>query len=279
MMSFKKKAAFTAILSLIALMMVLAAGCTSLPAARDNSSTSNYAPSGDAAVLPANNAATLDVAKGASYGTGDQNPGSTGITVSGQGAVTLKPDVAYVTLGVEVQNADFAKASKANNDAMAKVIAAIKGFGIGDEDIKTTNYSINPVYDDKQKVTGYRVFNAVNVKVKVLDKLGDILTAATDAGANTSYGINFNIQDSTAAYNEALGMAMEKARARADLMAKTLGVTLGKVLTINESSYNQGGTFPGAESAMGDAKSISVPTASGQMDVTASVSVVYEIVK
>lgn len=267
MMNFKNKAVFTAILAMIALMMVFAAGCQSVPAAKDNNPNAID-----------NSTTSLDLAKGTSYSS-DQNPGSSGISVSGQGSVSLKPDVAYIVLGVETQNVDFGKSRQANNEVMAKVIAAIKGFGVGEDDITTTNFSIYPIYDDKQKITGYRVSNTVNVKVKNLDKLGDVITAATAAGANTSYGINFDILDRTAAYNEALAEAMSSAKARADLMAKALGVTLGKVLTVSESSGYSGPVFARGESAMDSAKAIGVPTASGQMDVTASVSVVYEIVK
>lgn len=264
MMSFSKKAWVTALLAAVMLAMVLLAGCTGPVQAYDNKG-------------PANDAATLDLAKGGAIGETGTNNG--GISVTGQGSVTVTPDVATITLGVEKTDADAAKARKANNDAMDKVLAAVKAFGITEEDIQTTNFSIYPVYDDKgQKITGYRVYNTVNVKVKDLAKLGDVLTAATNAGANTSYGISFDVLDRTQAYNEALKQAMEKAKARAEIMATALNVKVGAVITINESSSYSGPIYAREEAAM-DSKGISVPVQSGTMDVTASVSVVYEILR
>lgn len=204
----------------------------------------------------------------------------TGISVSGSGSVSLKPDVATISLGVETMDADAAKARQANDGAMAKVLAAVKGFGIADDDIETTNFNIYPRYDEKgQKITGYTVSNTVSVKVKALDKLGSVLEAAGAAGANISGGIRFDVLDRTAAYNEALAQAMEKARARAEVMAKACGVILGKVLTINESSSYSGPTYASAEKAALMDAAGEVPVSSGQLEVTASVSVKYEIFK
>jgi uncharacterized protein YggE len=212
-------------------------------------------------------------------GPSDENPAATGISVSAQGSITVKPDVAYVQLGVETMDADAGKARKANDEAMAKVLAAVKGFGVSDDDVTTTNFNIYPRYDDKgEKITGYTVNNNVSVKVKNLDKLGDVLTAASEAGANTAGGISFDVQDRTAAYNDALAQAMEKAKARADVMAKACGVTLGRVMTVNESSSYSGPTYAVVEDAM-YSKANAVPVSGGTLDVTASVSVVYEIVK
>jgi uncharacterized protein len=270
MMSFKRNAIFTLVLAMTIVVMVLAAGCQSADAAKAN--TGNNPKS-----------ATLDSAKAMTYSAADQTTGSTnGISVTGQGKITLKPDVAIITLGVQTTDADAAKARKANNDAMAKVLAALKGFGIAGADITTTDFSINPTYNDKgDKITGYTVSNTLSVKVKALDKLGDVLTAASTAGANTSGGISFDILDRTAAYNQALAQAMDKAKARADIMAKACGVTLGKALTISESSSYSGPVFAAANEsvAAGDTKSIAVPVSSGSLDVSASVNVVYEIVK
>jgi uncharacterized protein YggE len=216
---------------------------------------------------------------GTQYFPADEDPASTGISVSAQGTVTVKPDVATVQLGVETMDADAGKARKANDEAMAKVLAALKGFGISEDDVTTTNYGIYPRYDDKgEKITGFTVTNNVSVKVRDLNKLGDVLTAASEAGANTAGGISFDVEDRTKAYNEALALAMEKAKARAEIMAKACGVTLGRAMVVNESSSYSGPTYAAADMAMAS-KAASVPVSGGTLDVTASVSVVYEIVK
>jgi uncharacterized protein YggE len=230
---------------------------------------------------PGGNAAQNDdIALKAAAPAGNADSGNDGISVSGQGSVSVKPDVATISLGVETMDADAAKARKANDTAMAKVLTAVKAFGVADDDIKTSNYSIYPRYDEKgQKITGYTVANTVSVKVKNLDKLGEMLEAAGAAGANTAGGIGFDVQDRTAAYNEALAQAMEKARARAEIMAKACGVKLGRVLTINESSSYSGPVYESDEKRNLALAAGEVPVSSGQMEVTATVSVVYEIVK
>lgn len=262
-----KRTLYLAVAILAALTMVFMAGCQgAAPVAKGGANNSP-------------NAVTYDAKAGPL--TGDQSAGSNGISVSGQGTISVKPDVAYVSLGVETLDTDATKARKANDAAMAKVIAAVKGFGVTDEDITTTNFSIYPRYDDKgQTITGFTVSNSVNVAVKSLDKLGGLLTAASAAGANTAGGINFDVLDRTAAYNQALAQAMDKAKARADVMAKACGVKLGNVLTINESSSYSGPVFASASGSKMDlAAGAPVPVSGGQLDVTATVNVVYEIVK
>ena len=250
---------------LLAAVMMLATGCVSVPAGKANNGQNA-------------NLNTADAAKLAAYGTSDvQN--NNGISVNGQGSITLKPDVAYIGVGVETMDNDSQKARTANDAAMKKVYDALKALSIEDKDITTTNYNIYPRYDNKgTAITGYTVSNNVRVKVKNLDKLGDALTAIGDAGANTSGGISFDVEDRTIAYNQALEQAMGKARARADVIAKACGVKLGKVMTINESSGYSGPMFS-PEMASATKDSMAVPVSGGQLEVTASISVSYEIVK
>jgi len=213
------------------------------------------------------------------YNPTSQNPAATGITVMGQGSVSVKPDVANIQLGVQTTDADAGHARTANDAAMAKVMAAVEGLGVSTNDITTTNYSISPQYDaNGVNVTGFTVSNMINVKAKDLTKLGDIITAAVSAGSNSSYGISFDVQDRTASYNQALSQAMDKAKARATLMAQECGVKLGRVMTVSESSSNPGPVFAMANASVAGAAP-STPVSSGQMDITASVTVVYEIVK
>jgi uncharacterized protein len=257
MKQINKRSVLAALTALVLAAAALMAGCQSAPAAQNNTSLGNAL----------------------SYSASDQTPAANGISVMGQGSITVKPDVANVTLGVETMDTDAGKARTANDAAMARVLAAIKGFGISEDDVTTTNFTMYPRYDDKgEKITGYTVSNTVNVKVKDLDKLGDVLGAASTAGANTAGGISFDVLDRTTAYNQALEQAMSKAKARAQVIAEACGVTLGRAITINESSSYSGPIYAMAESAMAD-KAASVPVSGGTLDVTASVSVVYEIVK
>lgn len=262
----KKKILTSIFAALTVASMVFAAGCSqAIPVA--NAAAANP------------NVKTALMAAAAGDTTGST---STGISVSGTGTITIKPDTAIFTLGVETDATEAGAARKANDEKMAKVLAALKTAGVADADITTTAFNIYPRYDEKGvKVTSYTVSNNVQVKVKNLDKLGDVLAAATTAGANTAGGISFDVADRTAAYNQALAQAMDKAKARADVISKATGVKLGAVLTINETSSYSGPVYAAAESVKGGiaAAADSVPVQSGQLDITASVSVVYDIAK
>ncbi len=252
------------LLSAVALVSAVAllAGCAAIPAFR---ASGNAVVQTDEAVNVKTAALTTD-AKG----------GSGGISVSGSASVSLKPDVASFTIGVETMDADAARARAANDTAMKKVYEALKAQGVAEADLQTASYDIYPRYDDKGvTITGYTVSNRVLVKVRDLAKLGDTLGAAGAAGANTAGGISFDISDRTAAYNQALTQAMEKARARAQVIADASGVKLGRVSVINESSSYSGPVYDGG--LRGEARDMAVPVSAGQLEVTASISVNFEI--
>jgi uncharacterized protein YggE len=241
---------------------LLMAGCAALPAR-------NKAPN---VIVGTEPAGALKAAA-----SSDTDTPSGGISVSGSGEVSVKPDVATFTVGVETTDADAAKARAANDAAMQKVLDALKAQGVAQDDLQTNSYNIYPRYDDKgTKITGYTVNNQVDVKVRNLDKLGDTLGAAGSAGANTAGAIRFDISDRTAAYNQALEQAMAKAQARAKVIAEACGVKLGKATVINETSTYSGPVVRG-ESLTGAVKDASVPVSGGELQVSASVSVSFSI--
>ncbi len=205
-----------------------------------------------------------------------ENTGARTISVNGTAQVTLKPDIAWVSLGTLTQHASAEAARKANNTLMAKVYEALKAQGVDlDKDVKTTNYSINPRYEENgAKITGYDIKNTIQVRVRSLDKLGAILEAATQAGANTSGGLYFDVENREDAYNQALEKAIENARLRAQTLAKSAGATLGPVVSASESGgYNPRPIY----FTRGYAADGGVPVSSGTMQVSASVGVTFEL--
>ncbi|MEI6578621.1 MAG: SIMPL domain-containing protein [Eubacteriales bacterium] len=203
-----------------------------------------------------------------------------GISVSAQGTITLKPDVAYISVGVQTVKADSQKAISENDAAMKKVYDTLKLLGIVNKDITTTDYNIWPQYDSNGlAITGYSVSNNVRIKVKNLNKLGEVLTAVGNAGANIIGDISFDVEDRTLSYNQALAQAMEKALARAEVIAKASGVKLGKISLITESSDYSGPVYAQSQAPNSSKVSGVVPVSGGQMDVTATVNVNYEIVR
>ncbi len=201
------------------------------------------------------------------------------VSVSGSARVTLTPDIAYMNFGVQNRAADAAAARDANSAAMGKVLTALKAKGVDtDKDVKTTNFSINPIYDDKnQKVTEYQVYNTIQVKVRDLDKLGEVMEAATAAGANTADGLWFDVEDREAAYNQALVKAIENARQRAQTLAGSAGATLGDVQSVTENGSYNPGPYPIFYDRVNSGVKGSVPVSAGSMDVSASVNITFSL--
>jgi uncharacterized protein YggE len=223
---------------------------------------------------------TLLAACGPSTVTLQPQPPQRTITVTGTGMVTLTPDIAYITIGVHSQDASASVAMTANNTSAQAVIAAIKAAGVADKDIQTTNFSISPQqqYDKNGNITGilYMVDNSVYVTVRDLTRLGGLLDSSVNAGANTINSISFDVADKTDALSQARLAAVANAKKQADELTGATGVTLGAVQTI--SYYDS--TVPVAVQvprAALEASGSNVPVQSGSMQITTTVTIVYEI--
>lgn len=164
-----------------------------------------------------------------------------GITVNGEGLVKAKPDVATVLVAVDVNNPSV---NAAQTDAAARmnaVMAKLKELGIGDEDVKTSQFSIYPQYDytagrEQGTLVGYRVVNQVTVTIKKIDNVGRVLDGVVSAGATRVDSVSFSIADPTPLQSQARAAAVRQSRARAEELAKAAGVSLGKVTAISEST-------------------------------------------
>ena len=160
------------------------------------------------------------------------------IAVAGSGKVTVVPDMATVSLGVNVQKQSAKAAREAGAEAMTKVIAAIKALGIDDKDITTSMVSLGPVYDyqsNVQKIIGYQLQNTVSITVRDLTKVSDVLDDSVAAGATTVNGVSFDVSDRTAAEAKAREAAMFDAKAKADTLSKAAGVAIVGVASISET--------------------------------------------
>jgi uncharacterized protein YggE len=201
------------------------------------------------------------------------------ITVTGSGMITLTPDIAYVYIGVQTQDKSASVAMNNNSTRAQALIETIKSFGVDDKDIQTTNFSISPqnVYDDNYNVIDvtYVVQNTVYVTVRDLEKLGDLLDGAFQAGANSIYGISFDVADRTDAVSQARLAAVEDARKQADELAAATDVTIGAVQSI--SYYDSTPVTVYREARAPSDMSSSVPIEAGSMQITTTVTIVYEI--
>ncbi len=198
------------------------------------------------------------------------------ITVTGEGIVQAAPDQATISLGVTTTKETAVDALAANSTALAEVIAQLKAAGVAQGDLQTSNLSLNPNWSSYesvsgQAISGYTASNLLNVRVRDLAVLGSILDAAVSDGANTMNGITFGLVEPTPVLNEARALAVADARARATVLAAAAGVQLGAIETITE-----GGAFAGP-APMFRATEASVPIENGEVGMTASVTVTFEI--
>lgn len=212
------------------------------------------------------------------------------ITVSGEASVAVEPDVAFVFLGVETQDASALESQIRNNAIMENVIAAILATGIDESDIQTARFNMHPMHDwntldGNPRVIGYMVSNSVSVTVRDIDRVGAVLGAATEAGANAASNISFGLLDSSEPYNQALAQAVADATTKAQVIAASLGINLGNVQHVVEIGSTGFMPMPRAEAMFAAGAffaqdmAISVPMHGGELDIIARVQVTFEIAR
>lgn len=215
-----------------------------------------------------------------SHATGEMKMMRT-ISVSGEGQVYGRPDQAQISTGVVTQGPNAKDALARNTARMTEVIATLKKMGVDAKDIQTSDFSISPIYLPQQpgqnmpRIGGYQVSNNVSVMVKDLAKLGDILDQVVQMGSNNVGGVMFSIADPKPLQMKAREAAVADARARAEVYAKAAGVSVGKVLSISETSAAR--PMPMMAMAREAAADSAVPVEAGQQQVGLNVSVVFEI--
>lgn len=202
------------------------------------------------------------------------------ISVTGVGRVLLAPDVADVRLGVLVQRPTATEARNAAATAMNAVINVIRAAGIPDKDIQTTTLSLQPVYDYNKNSTppplvGFQVANSVNVVVRDLGKVGDLIDDAIAAGATTVDGVTFRVENSADAEAQARKAAVDDARAKANALASAAGVTIVGVSAVSEVSAPT--PYPVAYERAVAADGGSTPVQPGQTEISVAVQVIYKL--
>lgn len=203
-------------------------------------------------------------------------------TVTGEGKVSVAPDIAVVSAGVQSQGATVKLVQEQLNKSISAVTAAVKRAGIGDKDIQTAGYAINPMYDFSQRtqrITGYQASSNLTIKVRAIDSVNAVIDAATGAGANQVGGITFDVDDKTKAQDEARKLAVTDAKKKAEAAAKAAGFTLGAIMNYSENFGALPRPIPmlakTAEAESVDAAATQVSPGSNEIAVTVSLS--YEI--
>ena len=201
------------------------------------------------------------------------------ITVVGTGESQAKPDQAHVQVGVVTQAASASQAMQANNGAMKKLFELLAEREIAEKDIQTTGFNVSPQYqhDPTGKrpptIVGYEARNQVQVKVRKLAALGELLDELVREGANQVNGISFSVADSQAVLDEARRKALADARRKAQLYAAAADVKLGRLLQLQEGSTPVFAPRYMARQAAAEA----VPIAAGEQEFSVSVTATYRI--
>ncbi|MDB5244867.1 MAG: hypothetical protein JWN18_737 [Parcubacteria group bacterium] len=224
------------------------------------------------------------------------NPATDTITVDGTGRATLAPDVAHVSFTVQNTAATVAEAQALTTKQANAAIDFVKKQGIAEKDVRTLSYNINPqysypnpctpgagrmcpTYSGNAKITGYEVSEMIQVTERDISKVGELLAGLGTLGVQNVNGPDFALDNANAGYIQARAEAISDARTQAELLAKQLGVRLGKIVNFNES--NNGNPMPMYEAMSANMKAVDSAAApvipAGENTYTASVSVTYEI--
>ena len=208
------------------------------------------------------------------------------IRVSGNATVALAADTATMQIGVNTKKPTVQEAQKENAALMNAVLEALHAIGSEDQDIMTSQFNVSSMFDYSVSSLGqeirtqyYEVQNNVSVTVHDLTLIGQVLDAAMEAGANTSYGITFSSTKQNEAYQKALTRAVEDAMQKAGVLAAAAKVQLGNLVSMNatQNQYAMGG-YGISNAYVYEAKSMDRGTVitSGDITVSADVTLEYE---
>ena len=235
-------------------------------------------------------AATLLLGSPSMTSAADDKPSSRTVSVSGTGKLSTPPTLAQISAGVITQGGSAREALTANSDRMTALHEVLKQRGVAAKDVRTTQVSVQPQFsqpppfqpgqdqprDFVPKIVGYQVQNTVQITSRDLSKLGELLDAVVEAGANQMYSINFEVEKPDALLDLARKAAMADARKKAELLAGEAGVVVGPPITIRDEVPSSP-PRPGVVSFRAASANASVPVAAGEQELAVTVHVVYEL--
>jgi uncharacterized protein YggE len=202
------------------------------------------------------------------------------VTLTGVGTVSVEPDLALLRAGVTTDAKTARDAAEANSRAMNAVMTAARALGIAEQDIQTSRYAIQPIYEQagqpgRNRITGFQAVNSLTLKLRQLDRVGEVIDRLTTAGANTLGGVEFIVSEPSKLLDEAREGAIADARRKAELYAKAAGVELGRPFSIIEQS----GGMQNPPMMMRVAAASETPIAPGERTLRISVSVSFDLLR
>lgn len=208
------------------------------------------------------------------------------LVVRGEGSVEATPDLLQMRLGVVTQDAGADAALAGNSARMLAVMTALTEIGIGEDEMATGQFQIRPEWslpprptpaNWQRTILGYRVSNELLIATTRVELAGKLLAASQQAGANQVGGLQFTLADPAEQQQKAIALATEKAIRQAQTMAAAAGVNLGAVQSL---TLDPPGGAPGPRPMMAEARlasADSVPVATGRVEVSAAVTLVYRL--
>lgn len=174
-------------------------------------------------------------------GTGAALADGTTLSVTGNGTVLVESDLAIVTVGVQETSKDVLEAQSTVNEKIAAIKQALLDAGVEESEINTDSINIYANYDysdNTEVIVGYTARNSLSVRTTDMDNVGSLIDAAFVAGANTLDNVQFTVQDDTQAREQALTMAVEDARRKADVLASAAGLQVASIERISEGGVS-----------------------------------------
>lgn len=210
------------------------------------------------------------------------------ITVTGEGKAYAKPDIAMINFGVTSEAEKSQDAVSQNSKKMNAAIDSIKNSGVEDKDIKTTFYNLYPLYSYERppplyypstgnKITGYRLEQQVEIKIRNFDKINEIIDKATSSGANTVGSLQFTVDDQEEVRAEARAKAIEQAKEKAKTLVSGTGLRIVKLISVSDGYYSPipyGGGYAGV--ALKE-DSVAPRIEPGQTEITTTMVLTYRI--
>lgn len=214
------------------------------------------------------------------------------IAVSGEGKVAMKPDMATFSVGVVTQAKKIKDAQSQNSERSTTVLDFLKGQGIAEKDLQTIGYTISPQYQyfstppcytspcpipHPPEITGYEVRHTIEVKVRDLEKVDALLDGVVAKGANEVGSIQFGFQEDTKIRDDARAKAIENAKEKASVLAKELGVRLGKIVSFSESSGGYPVIYAERALGLGGGSAPAPSVQAGEQEIRSNVTIMYEL--
>ena len=205
------------------------------------------------------------------------------ITVQGTATVTAEPDMVSVTANASVTDDSVSGAQEKMNAIIAEVTGKLIELGVQEEDIVTQNYSYYPTYNydsETRTLTGYQANHTLQITCRDVEMLDSVVGVVTDSGMNEIYGIQYDLSERSALYQDALALAIGAAQAKAVKMAEAGNMTIAGLEELRENAGYDSGVVVNAamDGAVMSAQAESSGTGirAGSVSVTANVTAVYE---